>query len=125
MAATAHGVAEPEVGHHGDDDGVVGEPSLLVQVEGADGDDVVAVHDAAVGVDRREPVGVAVEGQAHVGAVAHDGLACRASGWFDPQSALMFTPSGSACSTVTCAPSRREHLRRDLGRLADPLAQST
>ena len=45
MPCSRHGEAEPEVGHHGDDHGVVGEPPALVAVDGADGDDLVAVDE--------------------------------------------------------------------------------
>ena len=42
--------------------------AALVQVDRADADDVVAVDELALGVDGQDAVGVAVEGQAEVGA---------------------------------------------------------
>ena len=63
------------------------------EVEGGDGQDVVAVDEAAPLVDRHQPVGVAVEGQPAVGPVRHHrGL--ERPGWVDPQPALMLVPSG-------------------------------
>ena len=67
-----HGATEAEVGHHGDDDGVVVQPAPLVQVDGADGDDLVAVDQLAIVVDGQHPVGVAVEGEAGVGSGVGD-----------------------------------------------------
>ncbi len=60
---------EAEVAHHGDDDGVVGQPTALVQVDGADGDDLVAVDEPAGVVDGEHPVGVTVEREPDVGAL--------------------------------------------------------
>ena len=75
-----HRQPEPEVGHHGDDDGVVAQGAAAVQVEGADGDDVIAVDDRAGVVDGHQPVGVTVEGEPEVGAVVDDGGGERAPG---------------------------------------------
>ena len=65
MPASLHGQPEAEVRHDRDHHGVVraGAPRAA-QVEGADGDDVVAVDDGPGVVDGDQPVGVAVEGQA-------------------------------------------------------------
>ena len=46
-------------------------------VEGQDPEDLVAVDDAPVRIDRDEPVRIAVEGEADVGAVTDDGLRQR------------------------------------------------
>ena len=74
-APLAHGQAEPQVGHHGDDHGVARQHAPLVAVEGEDGDQVVAVDQLAPVIDHQHPVGVAVEGDAQVGApLDHVGL---------------------------------------------------
>ena len=48
-------------------------PSALVQIDGVDGDDLVAVDQRAVAVDGQDTVGVAVEREPGVGAVVDDG----------------------------------------------------
>ena len=58
---------EAEVGHHGGDDRVLGEPAVVAPVDGGDGDDLVAVDEPAVGIDRQHPVGVTIEGEPGVG----------------------------------------------------------
>jgi hypothetical protein len=70
-AAGCHALAEPQVAHDRHHHGVVGEQAALVAVHRADADDLVAVHQGAVGVDRQDPVGVAVEGQTHIGTRRH------------------------------------------------------
>ena len=50
----------------------LGERALLVAVDGADGDDLIAVDEATLGIDGEHPVGVTVEGQPEVGAVRQD-----------------------------------------------------
>ncbi len=49
------------------------EQALVAQGEGEDGEDLVAVDDVALVVDRQAAVGVAVEGEAGVGTVLDDG----------------------------------------------------
>ena len=71
-AVLGHPEPEPEVGHHGDDDGVLGQATVGVAVDGADPDDLVAVDEPAGRVDGQHPVGVAVEGEPDVGAARHD-----------------------------------------------------
>ena len=65
----AHRVVEAEVAHDGGDDGVLRELAALVQRQRADGQDRVAVDEVAVGGDGQAAVGVAVVGDAEVGAV--------------------------------------------------------
>src|SRR5581483_7595828 len=48
---------------------------------------------------------------------------CKPAGWVDPHPSLMLVPFGSACSTVTVAPSRRSTSGAIV--LAAPFAQST
>ena len=102
-AGGAHGLHEAEVAHHGRDDGVLGEPALLVQREREDREELVAVDDVALGVDRQAAVGVAVEREADVGAVLEDGRLQRLR-WVEPQFSLMLRPSGSAWIALTSAP---------------------
>ena len=71
-AAGLHGEAEAEVRHDGDDHGVGGEVAPLGQVQCEQRQQHVAVDHDPVLVDRDDPVGVAVEGQAEVGLVRHD-----------------------------------------------------
>ena len=59
---------EAEVGHHRDGD------EVDVQVEGEDGEDLVAVDRVALAVDREHPVAVTVEGDAEVVTAGADGL---------------------------------------------------
>ena len=59
---------EAEIGHDGDDDAGPGEEPLLLPGSGDDGDELVAVDDPALLVDEHDPVGVAVERDADVGA---------------------------------------------------------
>src|SRR5581483_11383206 len=55
-------------------DAVALEAALLAQVDGGEGDQLVAVDDAAVAIDGEDAVAVAVEGEAGVEvAVAHLG----------------------------------------------------
>ena len=62
-------------------------------------------------VDRDHPIGVAVEGQADVGAgLEHRLHAGR--GVVEPQPSLMLVPSGAALSTSTSAPSARSAVGR-------------
>ena len=72
MPRRLHGQAEAEVGHDGDDHGVARQLAPLGQVEREEGQQDVAVDDGPAVVDRDDPVGVAVEGQAEVGLVLHD-----------------------------------------------------
>ena len=60
---------------------------------------------APVGVDRQQPVGVAVQGQAQVGLVLHHRQA-SVPVEVEPQPALMLVPSGSHPMATTSAPSR-------------------
>ena len=70
------------------------------------------------GVDGEAAVGVAVVGDAHVGAALARTARPGSSRWVEPTPSLMFRPSGSAPITVTRAPASREHLGRDAGRRA-------
>ena len=72
-AVRLHAEPEPEVRHHGDDHGVAGEHAARLPVDGGDGDDLVAVDQPPVGVDRQHPIGVAVERDPDVGPGLHDG----------------------------------------------------
>ena len=71
-AVLRHPQPEPEVGHHGDDDRVLGQATVGVAIDGADPDDLIAVDQPARGIDGQHPIGVAVEGEPDVGAAGHD-----------------------------------------------------
>ena len=60
--------AQPEVRHHGGDDRVAAQQLAVVQVDGGDRQDLVAVDEDAALVDRDHAVGVAVEREPGVGA---------------------------------------------------------
>ena len=93
------------------------------EVERGDREDLVAVDELALFVDRDDPVGVAVEREARRSPARPGPLAARSSGWVEPQSALMFAPSGDASSTSTVAPSARSAVGAT--RNAAPFPQSS
>ena len=65
-ALLGHGVAQTQVRHDGHDDRLLRQQTPLPSVDGADGDDLVAVDEVAVGVHREHPVGIPVERQTDV-----------------------------------------------------------
>ena len=69
---------EAQIGHHRRDHGVATQLALPFQMPGEDGDDEVAVHELAGGVDGEHAVAVAVESQAEVESVGRDDLLERA-----------------------------------------------
>ena len=71
-ARLAHRVVEPEVRHHGRDDGVARQAPGVAERNRVGRQDLIAVYDGAVGVGEQRTVGVAVVGDAGVGAEAHD-----------------------------------------------------
>ena len=66
---------------------------------------LVAVDHPALLVDHDQPVGVAVEREADVGAARDHRLAAAARGWVEPQPSLMLVPLGVTPSGTTSAPS--------------------
>ena len=115
-------MVEAEVAHHGGHHGVLGQRERSFSATGTDGQDLVAVHHRAGGVDGQAPVGVAVQRDAEVGAVLEDVVA-REPMWVEPTPSLMFSPSGSPATTTTSAPARRNSSPATED--AAPLAQST
>ena len=73
QARGRHGLDEAEVAHHGGDHGVAGQGAALGHRQRQHGEDLVAVDDLPRVVDGQAAVGVAVEGDAGVGAVRDDG----------------------------------------------------
>ena len=71
-AGVVHRPPETKVGHDGDDDRIAGETASSLGVECAHGDDLIAVDQTTIGVDREEPVRVTVECDAEVGAALDD-----------------------------------------------------
>ena len=87
----------------------------LGQAEGQDREQLVAVDVVPLVVDGQAAVGVAVEGDADVGAVLDHGRAAAAPRWVEPQPSLMLSPSGSAPITTTSAPAAAQRHRGGLG----------
>ena len=71
-ASVVHRPPETKVGHDGDDDRIAGETASSLGVECANGDDLIAVDQTTIGVDSEEPIRVAVECDAEVGAALDD-----------------------------------------------------
>ena len=71
-AGLVEGLEQAEVGHDGGYHGVLDQAAVLGHVAAAYVEDEVAVDHVAVLVDRDAAVGVAVVGESHVEAVAHD-----------------------------------------------------
>ena len=65
-----HPQPEAEVRHHGGDDRVLGQPAVVAPIDRHDRDDLVAVDQSAIGIDRQHAVGVTVEGEPGIGALA-------------------------------------------------------
>ncbi len=74
-AGAAHGFVQAEVAHHGAGHPVAAEFSLLVERQGGEGENAVAGNWRAGGVGENHAVGIAVEGDAEVGAVLADQIA--------------------------------------------------
>ena len=114
MPCSAMRQREPEVGHHRDDHAVAGEPPAVAAGRRANRARRWSPSTSCAGlVDRQHPVGVAVEGEADVGTDARRPRRWRASGWVEPQPALMLRPSGAAWSTSTWAPEAPQSVGSD------------
>ena len=73
---------KPRLRHDGGDDGVVGQPAPLAQRDREQREDLVAVDDLAVRVDRQAAVRVTVVRDADVGPVLdHRGLRDARGAW--------------------------------------------
>ena len=81
-AGRLHDRLEPAVREHRYDEAAVGQDAPLEPVQGEDAEDLVAVDDRPGRVDGDEPVRVAIEGEADVGAPRADfgGQRCRGGG---------------------------------------------
>jgi hypothetical protein len=108
-------MAQAEVRHDGDDDRLLGQQAPLAPVDGADGDDLVAVDEVAVGVHRQHAVGVAVEREAHIRSQLDDrpaqDLRMRRSA-----SVVDVHAVGSVGHHVDACAGGLEHMRRHLPR---------
>ena len=76
-AGRLDGLLQPAVREHRHDERAARQLPAREPVEGQDAEDLVAVDDPARRVDRDEPVGVAIEREADVGARRDDGLGER------------------------------------------------
>ena len=119
----AHRGVEAVVGHHRDRDAAAGQPVAGVQVERGQRDQLVAVDDLAVAVDRQHAVAVAVERERQLVAARAPALGAPRRDAVEPQPSLMLRPSGSSAITSTSAPSRRKI--SGAARKVAPLAQSS
>ena len=99
-AALLHQPVEAEVRHHRHRDDVDAE------VEGEDGEDLVAVDGVAVAVDGEHAVAVAVEGDPEVEAARAHRLAASSARSVAPHPSLMFVAVRLVADRVTSAPSR-------------------
>ena len=72
-AGLTHREAEPQIGHHGHDHRVVSQFAARLQVIGDDRNDVITVDDAARVIDSDQAVGVAIERDADICTMFHDG----------------------------------------------------
>jgi hypothetical protein len=68
-----HGLQHPQVAHHRGYQGVLRERAAFPQGQREDAHDLVAVDDVASPVHGQAPVGVAVVGDAQLGAILNDG----------------------------------------------------
>ena len=71
---------QPAVREHGHDEPALRQHATLQPVQGEDAQHLVAIHDAAVGIDRDQAVRVAIEGETHIGAPGRNGRGERAWG---------------------------------------------
>ena len=74
MPAFSHGQMKSEVAHHRGDDRVLSQLPGRLQRQRADREDLVTVDDLAVRIDGKAAVGIAVVGNAQIGALGHDVL---------------------------------------------------
>ena len=106
-ALGGHGPPEAQVGHRRDHDGVARQVAPPAQVQGQQGEDLVAVHRRARPRPPRAPGRRRRRrpGPRSAPADAHRRRRAAARS-VDPQPSLMLTPSGSTPIAVTRAPSR-------------------
>ena len=124
MPSRSHRQPEAEVGHHGGDH--------ACRAPGAGARACARARIARIWspstswpacVHGQAAVGVAVEGDAEVGAVLDARPRCSDSRWVEPQPSLMFSPSGASWIATTSAPAAANASGATTE--AAPLAQST
>ena len=95
---------EPEIGHHRRGHAAAAQLAARRQLAADQRHELVAIDGLALLVDDDQPVGVAIEGDADVGAFGEH--ACfTASSAVEPTPALMFSPLGVTPIAITSAPS--------------------
>src|SRR5690625_1942922 len=73
-----HRAQQAQIAHRGRDERVVAQITLRLKGDGQNPQDLVAVHNFAVLVNRETPIGVPIEGDARIRLVLHDGRLERA-----------------------------------------------
>jgi hypothetical protein len=111
-ALSLHGLDQAQVAHHGGDERVVGQSALLAQRQREDRHDLVAVDLLALRVHGQAAVGVAVEGDPHVGAPQADGL-LQLGHVGGAVAVVDVQPVGLAADDVHGRPGAPEDLRAD------------
>ena len=104
MPLAAEKAFEAEIGHDRRDQGATREPAVARQARRDQRHQLVAVENDAALVGDDQPVGVAVERDADIGAPRQH-LAPHLLGREAPHSRLMFSPSGATPIGNTSAPS--------------------
>ena len=107
-----HRPMEAEVRHHGHGHAAAGQPAAVAQVQGREGDQLVAVDHVAVAVDGEHAVAVAVEGEAERRARRRDALGERARGG-SSRSRVDVAAVGLGRDRVDVGAEPAEDLRRD------------
>ena len=120
-----HGQGEAEVAHDRGNHGVGRQTMVLLQGQGEDGEDLVAVDEVALMIDCQTPIGVTVEGQPQVGALLdHLGLqdlgVGRSAGGVDVD-AVWAVVDGDDVGTLGAESCRAGHGRGAVGTVQDDL----
>ena len=114
-AVFAHGAVQAEIADHRGDQCAVSQHAALMHRGREDRHDPVAVDSVAIRIDRQAAVGVAVVGDAHVGAETHDGFREMVEVVRAHAVVRMSRPSGRHSMTVSSAPASRKASRDNPG----------
>ena len=112
-ATRLHREAKAEVAHHRHRHRVASQYTASVAIDGADGDDVIAVDELTAVVDCEHPVGVAVEGQTEIG-FAFDDCSLQIVGIRRPAMVIDIAPVGCVVDDLDVGTDRGQHGRGNL-----------